>query len=94
MKAAKISYVLYPLLLINNYFKQDSNQWTEALRVCKEYLPHKLSALQDEYDRTVLSRGSQDVETLLNQAQQWEEAGEYNRAVDCYTKVGRIHFSW
>ncbi|XP_063612068.1 intraflagellar transport protein 172 homolog [Penaeus indicus] len=68
-------------------FYRDSNQWTEALRVCKEYLPHKLSALQDEYDRTVLSRGSQDVETLLNQAQQWEEAGEYNRAVDCYTKV-------
>ncbi|XP_071532014.1 intraflagellar transport protein 172 homolog [Panulirus ornatus] len=68
-------------------FYRDSNQWTEALRVCKEYLPHKLNALQDEYDRTVLSRGSQDAHTLMNQARQWEESGEYARAVDCYMKV-------
>ncbi|KAG7173582.1 Intraflagellar transport protein 172-like [Homarus americanus] len=62
-------------------FYRDSNQWTEALRVCKEYLPHKLSALQDEYDRTVLSRGSQDANSLMNQGRQWEESGEYARAV-------------
>ncbi|XP_076029417.1 intraflagellar transport protein Oseg2 isoform X2 [Oratosquilla oratoria] len=68
-------------------FYRDNNQWTEALRVCKEYLPHKLSALQDEYDRTVLSRGSQDAHALISQARQWEESGEYSRAVDCYTKV-------
>ncbi|KAK8378095.1 hypothetical protein O3P69_018808 [Scylla paramamosain] len=68
-------------------FYRDSNQWTEALRVCKEYLPHKLSALQDEYDRTVLSKGSQDAQGLLRQARQWEESGEYGRAVDCYLKV-------
>ncbi|KAK7085982.1 hypothetical protein SK128_023173 [Halocaridina rubra] len=68
-------------------FYRDSNQWSEALRVCREYLPHKLSALQDEYDRSVLSRGSQDAQTLLNQARQWEESGEYTRAVDCYTKI-------
>ncbi|CAL4073000.1 unnamed protein product, partial [Meganyctiphanes norvegica] len=70
-------------------FYRDSNQWTEALRVCKEYLPHKLSALQDEYDRNVLSRGSQDATTLMGQARQWEEAGEYSRAVDCYCKITR-----
>ncbi|KAK4299690.1 hypothetical protein Pmani_028048 [Petrolisthes manimaculis] len=68
-------------------FYRDSNQWMEALRVCKEYLPHKLSALQDEYDRTVLSRGSHDAQTLMNQARQWEESGEYSRAVECYIKV-------
>ncbi|XP_066969064.1 intraflagellar transport protein 172 homolog [Macrobrachium rosenbergii] len=68
-------------------FYRDSNQWTEALRVCKEYLPHKLSVLQDEYDRNVLSRGSQDAQTLISQARQWEESGEYARAVDCYSKV-------
>lgn len=72
---------------------QDSNQWMEALRVCKEYLPHKLSALQDEYDRTVLSRGSHDAQTLMNQARQWEESGEYSRAVECYIKVSRLKHS-
>lgn len=56
--------------------------------MCKEYLPHKLKALQDEYDRAVLSKGSQDAQGLLRQAKQWEEAGEYSRAVDCYMKVG------
>ncbi|XP_050690071.1 intraflagellar transport protein 172 homolog [Eriocheir sinensis] len=68
-------------------FYRDSDQWMEALRVCKEYLPHKLKALQDEYDRTVLSKGSQDAQGLLQQAKQWEESGEYSRAVDCYMKV-------
>ncbi|KAK4305876.1 hypothetical protein Pmani_022262 [Petrolisthes manimaculis] len=68
-------------------FYRDSDQWMEALRVCKEYLPHKLSALHDEYDRTVLSRGSHDAQTLMNQARQWEESGEYSRAVECYIKV-------
>ena len=29
--------------------------WQDALRVCKEYLPHKLAQLQDEYDREMTS---------------------------------------
>lgn len=61
--------------------------------MCKEYLPHKLSALQDEYDRTVLSRGSHDAQTLMNQARQWEESGEYSRAVECYMKVSNLKHS-
>ncbi|MCL4124638.1 UNVERIFIED_CONTAM: hypothetical protein GTU68_062016, partial [Idotea baltica] len=71
-------------------FYRDSNQWTEALRVCKEYLPHKLHDLQDEYDKAVLHQGSHDAQKLLDQARSWEEAGEYGRAVDCYAKVGPI----
>ena len=34
---------------------QDSGMWQDALRVCKEYLPHKLPQLQDEYDREMTS---------------------------------------
>ena len=30
--------------------------WQDALRVCKEYLPHKLQQLQDEYDREAVDR--------------------------------------
>ena len=28
--------------------------WQDALRVCKEYIPHKLQALQDEYEREMI----------------------------------------
>ena len=32
--------------------------WQDALRVCKEYVPHKLQALQDEYDREVMANST------------------------------------
>ena len=28
--------------------------WQDALRVCKEYVPHKLQAMQDEYEREMI----------------------------------------
>ena len=30
---------------------QDAGMWQDALRICQEYIPHKLQQLQDEYDR-------------------------------------------
>lgn len=33
-----------PELAVKSY--RDAGMWQDALRVCKEYLPHKLSALQ------------------------------------------------
>ena len=74
-----------PELAVKQY--RDSDMWPEALRVCKEYLPHKLRALQDEYERESLAASSRDVDALLQQARQWEEGGEHDRAVDCYLKV-------
>ncbi|XP_033644927.1 intraflagellar transport protein 172 homolog [Asterias rubens] len=68
------------------YYKQ-SNMWQDALRVCKEYVPHKLQQLQDEYDREVLNKGSSGADALVGQAKEWEASGEYSRAVDCYLKV-------
>ena len=62
--------------------------WTEALRLCKEYLPHRLQQLQDEYDREMASKGGRDGNSLLSQARDWEESGDYQRAIDCYLKVG------
>jgi intraflagellar transport protein 172 len=78
-----------PELAVKQY--RDTGMWPEALRVCKEYLPHKLKALQDEYDRESLAESSRDVDALMAQAQQWEETGEYERAVDCYLKVDRTN---
>lgn len=78
-----------PELAVKQY--RDSQMWPEALRVCKEYLPHKLKALQDEYESEALAESSRDSDALLTQGRQWEESGEYARAVDCYLKVDRTN---
>ncbi len=61
--------------------------WPEALRVCREYLPHRLKALQDEYDRESMAESEGSADLLVQKAKQWEEGGEYERAVECYLKV-------
>ncbi|CAG0924379.1 unnamed protein product, partial [Notodromas monacha] len=66
---------------------RDGGMWTEALRLCKEYLPHRLQQLQDEYDREVMTQPGRDGNSLLIQARDWEESGDYPRAIECYLKV-------
>jgi intraflagellar transport protein 172 len=61
--------------------------WVDALRVCREYLPNRLPALQAEYDLQVGVNGSKDVDSLLAQAREWEKNEEYKAAVDCLLKV-------
>lgn len=72
--------------LAARYYKE-AGMWTDALRVVKEYLPHKLEQWQDEYDREVMSKGNRGAESLLSQGKDWEKKGEYNRAIDMYIKI-------
>lgn len=57
------------------------------MRICKEYLPNKLSELQEEYEQETAKKGNNGVEGLLEQAREWEQSGEYSRAVECYLKI-------
>uniref|UniRef100_A0A4W5PBH1 Uncharacterized protein n=1 Tax=Hucho hucho TaxID=62062 RepID=A0A4W5PBH1_9TELE len=57
--------------------------WSNAMRICKGYLPNKLSVLQEEYEKEAAKKGSRGVA----QAGEWEQSGEYARAVECYLKV-------
>lgn len=41
--------------LAARYYKEAA-MWTDALRVVKEYLPHRLEQWQDEYDRGYVQR--------------------------------------
>uniref|UniRef100_A0A146M0F0 Intraflagellar transport protein 172 n=2 Tax=Lygus hesperus TaxID=30085 RepID=A0A146M0F0_LYGHE len=68
---------------------KEAGMWMEALRVCTDYMPAKLSALQAEYDKTVGTRNTRDVGVLLNEARQWENNGQYLTAVKCYLKVNQ-----
>jgi len=78
-----------PELAVKQY--KDQGLWPEALRVCKEYLQHRLKGLQDEYERLNISasaagRGG-SLDGIMGQARQWEESGEYQRAIETYLKV-------
>uniref|UniRef100_A0A3Q2XZS2 Intraflagellar transport protein 172 homolog n=1 Tax=Hippocampus comes TaxID=109280 RepID=A0A3Q2XZS2_HIPCM len=68
------------------YYK-DADMWSDAMRICKEYLPNKLSFLQEEYEKEATKKGMRGVQGLLEQAREWEQSGEYSRAVECYLKV-------
>uniref|UniRef100_A0A3B4XDD0 Intraflagellar transport 172 n=1 Tax=Seriola lalandi dorsalis TaxID=1841481 RepID=A0A3B4XDD0_SERLL len=68
------------------YYK-DADMWSDAMRICKEYLPNKLSMLQEEYEKETSKKGIRGVEGLLEQAREWEQSGEHSRAVECYLKV-------
>uniref|UniRef100_A0A8C2ZEP1 Intraflagellar transport protein 172 homolog n=1 Tax=Cyclopterus lumpus TaxID=8103 RepID=A0A8C2ZEP1_CYCLU len=68
------------------YYK-DADLWSDAMRICKEYLPNKLSMLQEEYEKETSKKGIRGVEGLLEQAKEWEQSGEHSRAVECYLKV-------
>lgn len=74
-----------PELAVKYY--RDSDMWQDALRVCKEYVPHKLQQLQDEYDRVMTDKSTRGGESMVAQAREWESSGEYARAVECYLKV-------
>uniref|UniRef100_A0A3P8T009 Intraflagellar transport 172 n=1 Tax=Amphiprion percula TaxID=161767 RepID=A0A3P8T009_AMPPE len=74
-----------PELAIKYY--KDADMWSDAMRICKEYLPNKLSMLQEEYERETSKKGIRGVEGILEQAREWEQSGEHSRAVECYLKV-------
>nr|XP_060478952.1 intraflagellar transport protein 172 homolog [Panthera onca] len=74
-----------PGLALNFY--KEAGLWSDALRICKDYVPGQLEALQEEYEREATKKGARGMEGLVEQARQWEQAGEYSRAVDCYLKV-------
>ncbi|XP_068135903.1 intraflagellar transport protein 172 homolog [Hyperolius riggenbachi] len=74
-----------PELAVRHY--KEAGMWSDAIRICKEYVPAMLEQLQQEYEREVTKKGTRGTEALIEQAREWEQAGEYARAVDCYVKV-------
>ncbi|XP_071962115.1 intraflagellar transport protein 172 homolog [Antedon mediterranea] len=78
-----------PELAVKYYKNAGMRQ--DCLRVCKEYVPHMLQQLQEEFDSEALNPELGGVEILISQAREWEGAGEYARAVDCYCKVTPKH---
>ncbi|XP_023687337.1 intraflagellar transport protein 172 homolog [Paramormyrops kingsleyae] len=74
-----------PELAIKYY--KEAGMWSDAMRICKEYVPKKLGLLQEEYEKEATKKGPRGMEALLEQAREWEQSAEYGRAVECYLKV-------
>ncbi|XP_040282805.1 intraflagellar transport protein 172 homolog [Bufo bufo] len=74
-----------PELAVKHY--KEAGMWSDAIRICKEYIPALLEQLQQEYEREGMKKGARGTEALVEQGREWEQAGEYARAVDCYLKV-------
>lgn len=37
--------------------EQEAGLWSDALRICKDYVPGQLEALQEEYEREATKKG-------------------------------------
>lgn len=62
--------------------------WVDALRVCKDYLPHLYPTLQSEYSNSHHNKMSDvNIETLLSKANEWALAGQHKQAIDCLLQV-------
>lgn len=62
--------------------------WIDALRVCKDYLPHLYPTLQTEYSSSHHNKTTDvNIETLLSRANEWALAGQHKQAIECLLQV-------
>ncbi|XP_014206099.1 intraflagellar transport protein 172 homolog [Copidosoma floridanum] len=76
-----------PEIIIDHY--KNAGMWSEAMRVCREYLPTQEAALRREigqHQRTGSGNGSSDNQQAdtdtLDEAQRWLEVGEVRTALE------------
>ncbi|CAG9856074.1 unnamed protein product [Phyllotreta striolata] len=75
-----------PELIVQKYKNED--MWIDALRVCKDYLPHLYPSVQAEYSSSHHNQMTDaSIETLLSRANEWALAGQHKQAVDCLLQV-------
>ncbi|KAK0173296.1 hypothetical protein PV328_006513 [Microctonus aethiopoides] len=66
-----------PEIIIDHY--KNAGMWSEAMRVCREYLPSQEAALRRELTQ---KSSSIDSKTSLEEARRWLEVGEIRTALD------------
>jgi intraflagellar transport protein 172 len=68
-----------------------ANRWQDAIRIAKEFLPHKVQELMGEhaaYQRgEAAGGGAQSPEELMARGRQLEEGREFSQAIDAYLQV-------
>ncbi|OAF71468.1 hypothetical protein A3Q56_00763 [Intoshia linei] len=73
---------------------QEAEMWEDALRLCKEYLPNKMTMLERKYEEYMASAGKQiGAEKIIKQARIYESSGQYTEAVSTFMKLTKEHTS-
>jgi len=78
-----------PEQIVELYSK--ARMWNDAIRLCKEYLPHKLSEVNNEaamaMDHSAVGGGGSAVSDVMANGRVWEENKDYSQAIDSYLKM-------
>ncbi|CAG9768133.1 unnamed protein product [Ceutorhynchus assimilis] len=75
-----------PQMIVQKY--KSAEMWIDALRVCKDYLPHLYPSLQSEYSTSHHNKTTDvNIETLLSRANEWALAGQHKQAIECLLQV-------
>lgn len=62
--------------------------WAEAFRLCKQYAPHLLNQLQEDYSHFDSKKETRkDPEDIIEQAKEFERLGEYRKAIERYLQL-------
>ncbi|KAL7308007.1 hypothetical protein TKK_0000095 [Trichogramma kaykai] len=70
-----------PEIIVNHY--KNAGMWSEAMRVCREYLPSQEAGLRRELAQLTSSDGqSGNAEDVLEEARRWLEAGELRTSLE------------
>jgi len=67
-----------------------ANRWQDAIRIAREFLPHKVQELMGEhaaYMRGEQGLGAQSHDELMARGRQLEEGREFSQAIDAYLQV-------
>ncbi|KAF0720279.1 hypothetical protein AaE_010341, partial [Aphanomyces astaci] len=61
--------------------------WTDAMRLAKRHLPHKLSEVNMAHQRAIFSGGAKTKEELLEACEIWVSCQQYVQAIDAYLSI-------
>ncbi|KAJ3253804.1 hypothetical protein HK103_005291 [Boothiomyces macroporosus] len=78
-----------PELAIKMY--KESNNWKEALRFTKQYVPNKAAEIHQEYDRYLSGQSDAGKDHIIKTAKSFEQQKEYLRAIEMYLKLSTSH---
>ena len=80
-----------PELAVEMYITM--KKYSDAVRVAKRHLPHKVKDVNARIQRITQSSGEeqQSLQELVNQARLWEDNEDWNLAIDVYLSIGKQH---
>ncbi|EFP04115.1 CRE-OSM-1 protein [Caenorhabditis remanei] len=74
--------------IILRYFVENG-MWPDALRIAQHYLPHQAALIQEEYEKSELRNGARGVDSFIAQAKEWEQQGDWRKAVSALLRINR-----